>query len=316
MYNINTVQKVKAELENRRLGAISEAEGRNLEVRRRSERIANIDKELTKTGLLLFRTACAGEDIAPLRLRNQALCQKRREELVKLGYPADYTEVHYTCSLCSDTGFNGTEICRCQREMLILEGIKASGIGHLIEKQSFENFDLHHYARSGKDAEERMRSNFETAKVYAENFAQTRGNLLFMGPTGTGKTHLSTAIAKTVISKGFSVLYDSAQAIVSAYENDRFRSGYGKSEPESDKYTECDLLIVDDLGTEFVSPFTISCLYNLFNTRQNRGLSTIVSTNLSPKELTTRYEDRIYSRIVGSDYNILSFTGEDYRLMP
>ena len=159
-----------------------------------------------------------------------------------------------------------------------------------------------------------MKQNLARALAFVENFTPAKGNLLLLGTTGTGKTHISTAIAKSVIEQGFSVIYDSAQNIVAAYENDRFHSGYGQNEPEANKFTECDLLIIDDLGTEFVNSFTVSCLYNLFNTRQNRGLSTIISTNLSPKELTTRYEDRIYSRIIGNDYKILQFVGEDYRL--
>ena len=135
-----------------------------------------------------------------------------------------------------------------------------------------------------------------------------------IGTTGTGKTHLSTAIAKEVISKGYDVLYDSAQNIISEFENDRFHSGYGQTEQGARKYMECDLLIIDDLGTEFVNQFTISCLYNLINTRLNKGLCTIISTNLSPSEMSGKYEGRIISRIIGSDYRIMSFSGQDHRV--
>jgi DNA replication protein DnaC len=141
-----------------------------------------------------------------------------------------------------------------------------------------------------------------------------KGNLLLIGTTGTGKTHISTAIAKSVIEQGYSVLYDSAQNIISAYEDDRFRSGYGQGEHKSDKYTECDLLIIDDLGTEYSTPFSISSMYNLINTRQNRGLSTIISTNLPFDALAKKYEDRIFSRIIGRDSKILNFTGKDRRI--
>ena len=314
MYQRDIYRQVKEEIAKRRQNAIATAESRNLELRALSPAIDEIDRELTRTGLDLFRTACLGEDIAPLRERNQALCARRREEIVALGLPADYTEVHYTCEKCSDTGYVGTEVCSCLRSMLIYENMKMSGIGTLLERQSFDNFDLERYRRSGDECYERMRVNLARAKSYAELFPMKRGNLLLIGTTGTGKTHISTAIAKSVIEAGYSVLYDSAQNIISSYEDDRFRSGYGQAEHKSDKYTECDLLIIDDLGTEFVNSFTVSCLYNLLNTRQNRALATIISTNLSTKELTGRYEDRIYSRIIGSDYQILSFVGEDYRL--
>ena len=110
------------------------------------------------------------------------------------------------------------------------------------------------------------------------------------------------------------MLYESAQNIIDSFENDKFRSGYGQYEPTSTKYLECDLLILDDLGTEFSTQFAVSVIYNLITTRKNKGLSTIISTNLSAEELTKRYDDRIYSRIVGSDYTTLYFSGSDYRL--
>lgn len=314
MFQREIFQKVKNELESRRSGARALAEEHNLELRSLSPEIAEIDAELTKTGLRLFRAACAGEDITPIRERNLALQKKRTEHIVALGYAPDYTEVHYTCKKCSDTGYAGIEMCSCMREMLVLENLKASGIGKLVERQSFDNFDVERYRASGEEAYLRMKQNLARARAFAEDFTPAKGNLLLLGTTGTGKTHISTAIAKSVIEQGFTVLYDSAQNIIAAYENDRFHSGYGQSEPEANKFIECDLLIIDDLGTEFVNSFTVSALYNLFNTRQNRGLATIISTNLSPKELTTRYEDRIYSRIIGNDYKILQFVGEDYRL--
>ena len=311
MYGYDNYQKVKAEIEKRRLGAIAEADRRNLELRAISEDIRIIDAELVKTGLLLFKTACDGADINPIRERNLSLNATRRELLKSLGYPEDYTEPQYTCKKCSDSGFVGTAMCSCFREMLIKENIKSSGIGKLIERQSFENFSLAGY---DADVRELMEKNLNAAKSFAENFGGEEKNLLLIGPTGTGKTHISTSIAKVLIEKGVEVLYDSAQNIVSAFEKDKFKSGYGAYEPEGTKYLECELLILDDLGTEFISQFTVSCLYNLLNTRMNKGLATVISTNLSPVELSEKYEDRIYSRIVGQDSRILLFKGGDRRL--
>jgi len=311
MYGYENYQKVKAEIEKHRLAAIAEADRRNLELRAISEDVRNIDAELVKTGLLLFKTACEGADITPIRERNLFLNDTRRSLLKSLGYPEDYTETHYTCKKCSDSGFVGTAMCSCFREMLVKENIKSSGIGKLIERQSFENFSLSGY---DSDVRDLMEKNLAAAKEYAESFGGDGKNLLLIGPTGTGKTHLSTAIAKVLIEKGVEVIYDSAQNIVSAFEKDKFKSGYGAYEPEGTKYLECELLILDDLGTEFISQFTVSCLYNLLNTRMNKGLATIISTNLSPAELSEKYEDRIYSRIVGADTRILLFKGKDKRL--
>ena len=313
MYGYENYRKVKELIDKRRVDAISTAEQRNQEVAIVSEDILLIDKELRSTGLMLFKAACDGKDITPIRERNEALCRQRKSTLKKLGYPEDYTEPKYTCTECSDSGFVGTRMCRCMRELLIKENIKSSGMGNLIEKQSFDNFSLDRYI-GDEETYKRMKSNFLAAKKFAENFGGAGKTMLFVGKTGTGKTHLSTAIAKAVIEAGFEVIYDSAQNIVLAFENDKFRSGYGPYEPKADKYLECDLLILDDLGTEFTNQFTVSCLYNLINTRQNRGLATVISTNLSAKELSEKYEDRIYSRIVGSDSKILFFGGKDQRL--
>jgi DNA replication protein DnaC len=313
MYSRENYIKAKEEIENRRKGAIATAESRNLELREKYESIRAIDAELSGTGLKLFKLACSGGDIAPLKARNELLVKERRALLVSLGYPEDYTDLKYTCEKCSDTGFAGTKMCACLRELLLRKNIMSSGIGKLIDKQSFDNFDLEWY-RDKEENYKNMSRNLKTAKNYAATFGSRPRNLFLIGSTGCGKTHLSTAIAAEVISRGFDVLYDSAQNIISAYENDRFRAGYGQRELESAKYTECELLIIDDLGTEFVNQFTISTLYNLINTRQNKGLSTIISTNLSFEELGAKYEGRIYSRIVGCDYEVLFFGGRDHRI--
>jgi DNA replication protein DnaC len=313
MYTRENYTISKAEIEKRRLDAIATAEERNKELALISPEIRVIDKELSGTGLLLFKTACSGGDITPIRERNTALVKKRRELLVSLGYPADYTDVHYTCKECSDTGFVGTRMCSCLKQLLITKNIQSSGMGNLIDKQSFENFNLAVH-KSKPEVYARMERNIRIAKAFAEGFASHHDNLLLIGTTGTGKTHISTAIAKVVISQGFDVLYDSVQNIINDFENDKFRSGYNQTESAGAKYLECDLLIIDDLGAEFVSQFSVSALYNLINTRQNKGLSTIISTNLSGPELAGKYDGRIYSRIIGADYTVLRFEGNDYRI--
>lgn len=313
MYTRENYALAKAEIEKRRLDAISTAEERNADLALESEEIRNIDKELSKTGLLIFKTACDGGDIDAVRARNTELQEERRKILVKLGYPEDYTAVHYTCKDCSDTGFVGTKMCKCLKQLLITKNIQSSGMGNLIDKQSFDNFNLDVY-KNNPDVLARMERNLKFARAFADNFARHHDNLLLIGTTGTGKTHISTAIAKAVISQGFDVLYDSVQNIVNDFERDKFRSGYN-SEQTSDKYNECDLLIIDDLGAEFITQFSVSALYNLINTRQNKGLSTIISTNLSASELAGKYEGRIYSRIIGADYTVLRFEGDDRRIM-
>ena len=313
MYTRENYALSKAEIEKRRLDAIATAEERNAMLAIESSEIREIDKELSGTGLLLFKTACMGGDIEAIRKRNTELNAKRRQVLVKLGYPEDYTDVHYTCKTCSDTGFVGTKMCTCLKQLLITKNIQSSGMGNLIDKQSFENFSLDVF-NATPEIKARMERNLKIAKAFADNFANHHGNLLLIGTTGTGKTHISTAIAKTVITQGFDVLYDSAQNIIDDFETDKFKSGYNRAESLSEKYLECELLIIDDLGAEFVTQFSVSALYNLINTRQNKGLSTIISTNLSAGELAGKYEGRIYSRIIGADYTVLRFEGNDHRI--
>ena len=315
MYARENYGKVKAIIEARRQKAIKDSETKNVEVSLMSEDIRLIDAELRGTGLRIFKLACDGADITPLRERNLFLVEERKKCLVRLGLPDDYTEVHYTCPECSDTGFVNGKMCKCFKEMLITENIKSSGMGNLIDKQSFENFDIERY-KGNPEGYKKIQKAIEDIKNFIDNFGKAPQTLLFVGKTGTGKTHMSTAIAKALIEKGYEVLYDSSQNIVEAFEHDRFKSGYGAYEPKGDKYLECDLLILDDLGTEFVNQFTLSCLYNLINTRQNKGRSTIISTNLSATELTAKYEDRIYSRLVGKDSKVVLFVGKDSRLDP
>ncbi len=306
-------QKAKAEVEARRNAARAQADGRNEIVRAESEEIRKIDEELTKTGMLIFKTAVDGGDIAPIRERNKELQARRRRALVELGYPEDYTDVKYSCPECSDTGAVGTRVCRCLKEIIIKERIASSAMGKLIEQQSFDNFDLSCYSYDPKVAE-KMKMILAMAKNYVRDFDKNRDNLLLIGPTGTGKTHISTAIARELIHKGYDVIYDSTQNIISDFEADRFRSNYGREENRAEKYLDCTLLIIDDLGTEFSNQFTVSTIYNLLNERQNKGLATVISTNLSPDELARKYEDRIYSRIIGGTSKILPFEGKDRRV--
>lgn len=313
MYSYENYHKVKEEIEKRRTDAIARAEARAEKLRSESEEIRAIDEQLSKTGLLIFKTACSGGDIAPIKEQNKLLNARRGEILKKMGYPEDYSDVKYSCPKCSDSGYiNGAKMCSCFHEALVRATIASSGIGDLIEKQSFENFSLDYY-KANPEIYKRMKSNLDRAKAYVKGFKDNKANLLLIGTTGTGKTHISTAIAREIIEQGYDVIYDSIHNIISDFEDDKFKSGYSYTEQKSEKYLECDLLIIDDLGTEFSSQFTISCIYNLLNSRMNHGKATLISTNLSPEELSSKYEGRIYSRLVGRS-TLLLFEGEDRRL--
>ena len=233
--------------------------------------------------------------------------QKRAELLAQNGYPADYSDIHYRCEACGDTGFIGTKMCRCMREELVLAGYESSGIGRLMQTQNFDSFSLDFYPPSERGS---MEANYRTLREFATHFDKHRGeNYLLIGGTGLGKTHLSTSVARAVIDGGFDVVYDTAQGVFSAFEAAQFGR---EADAGEEKYLRCELLIMDDLGTELTNNFTVSCLYNIINTRLNNNLSTIINTNLTHSELRTRYADRITSRLFG-EFRPLMFTGNDIR---
>ena len=315
-YLAEQIREVRQRIADRRLSAVEAAEGRRREVEAKSPEIAKIDASLAKTAQRIFEISAAGPDgvrekVEQLRRENEELLAERRAILEVLGYPGDYTEIRYVCPICRDTGYDGTKMCACMKRELILEGFRASGIGHLIEKQSFENFSLDYY-RSSKEDYDLMEKTLEAAKEFAETVPPRSGNLLMVGGTGLGKTHLSTAIARRVIERGYEVRYESVQNVIAAYEYDRFRSGRDGEDERSAIYLDAELLILDDLGTELVNAFSISAIYHLLNTRINREKPTIISTNLMPEELQAKYSDRIVSRLLG-EYRVLLFKGTNVR---
>lgn len=283
------------------------------EVYARCPEIEAIDRRLAGTGFALVRVAMEKVDVearvAALKEENLALQAKRAGLLSSLGLPENYTDVIPVCPHCRDTGRLAQGLCSCMKQMLIEAGYRSSGLGALLKKQSFDNFSLHFYK---DEALKYATLALQTAKEFAESFEKTGRNLLFMGGTGLGKTHLSTAIAKRAIERGFDVVYETAQNVIADFEYDRFKSGYGDTESKSEKYFECDLLIMDDLGAELTNQFTVSSLYNIINTRINLGKSMIINTNLGQKNLFERYDERIASRLFG-EFDPFLFRGVDIR---
>ncbi len=319
-YSKENYIKVKNTLELMRKSALAEAEQRLRELHTLHPDIKNIDAELSKTGLLVMGEISKGgndleERIENIKLDNMELQSHRKALLRKYGYPEDYSDIKYACSECSDTGAVGNKMCRCMKRMLSVEGMKSSGIAKLFESQKFETFDLSYYSIDQR-CYNLMRTTLRICKQYAESFdSTTRENLLLCGNTGLGKTHLSTAIAGVVIDRGFDVCYNSVQNIMSEFEAERFQKNYSdKPSGALNKYFECDLLIIDDLGTETVTQFTVSCLYNIVNTRVVSGKPVIINTNLTHEDMRKKYTDRIASRLFG-EFTVLMFQGRDIRFL-
>lgn len=299
-----------------------EFEQRRETLYRLDPRLRQIDRELRQTMSRLIATALRkGTDpraaVATLRNRNLTLQRERADILTALRQPADALELKPACYLCGDTGYDKRgKICHCLRNYYASE--QKQELSHLLDlgNQSFDTFDLSYYSQTvwpdyGISPRENMQARYESCVNYACHFGEKQDNLLMFGPAGLGKTHLSAGIAREVSDQGFSVVYDTAAHIFSRFEAEKF----GRDEDATgdvNRMLTCDLLILDDLGTEMLTSFVQSALYRIVNTRLMEKRDTIISTNLEPEDLGRRYSPQIASRIEG-EYRLIPFFGEDIR---
>ena len=305
-YSKDALSKATQIIEGRRNKAQRTQLARHLEVTEKLPIISKYEAELSVSGLAVAKAIGMGKD-----------AKQYIEELssLNLSIQENYLEVPYTCTKCEDTGFTGGYVCECRKELLKeLAGIELASVSPS-EKCRFDNFSLDYYplpvdSRLGVSPKKRMSEILEYCKCYAEDFSPDSESLYMHGATGLGKTHLSLAIANVVAEKGFRVIYDSAQNLLSSLEKEKF--SYSISGEREKEVLECDLLIIDDLGSEFSTQFTTAAVYNIVNTRNNRSKPVIISTNLTDTELEAKYSQRITSRIIG-EYVSLLFIGRDIR---
>ena len=310
------IRRAKEIIANRRASSISAYELHNAEASAKIPEFKEITAELNLTGLKIMGAALGKNDVSVsidrIHEEYDALVTRKRELLRMFGYPEDYCDIHFHCPKCSDTGYVGINICECLRRELIFISLETSGLYNLVKEQNFSTFSLDYY--TGEDKTYMMR-NFTILRAFCEKFVPGQSDsFLFIGATGLGKTHLSSSVACSLIEKGAYVVYETSLKLFGDYEMRRFgSSGYTDDESDDiDRYIDCDLLIIDDLGCEMTNQFTVSCLYNLINTRMMRHKSTVISTNLTQAELRKRYSDRIASRLF-SEYKPLYFRGYDIR---
>lgn len=288
----------------------------------RRPRLRQIEQELGQTMSRIISGALRrGTDPRPaietLRDENLSLQREKREILSELGLPEDYLEEKPACALCGDTGYRGGEVCLCLRRYYAREQQKELSRMLDLGSQSFDTFSLEWYSDRARDGgvspQENMKAVYDVCAEYAYQFGKKPGNLLLFGAPGLGKTHLSAAIAREVSGKGYSVVYDTAAHVFEQFEAQKFsREEDEEISADVERVLQCDLLILDDLGTEMVTAFVQSALYRIVNTRLMEKKSTILNTNLTPGELGRRYSPQIASRIEG-EYQILPFLGEDIR---
>lgn len=321
-YEQSVLRRATARLEAQRKAREEAQERLRSEIYAKLPRVAAIDRELRRTITQIIAASLRdGSDPVPaigvIRDKNLSLQAEKAALLTEHGYPADALDDKPACPKCSDTGWVGANMCACLKALCTEEQIRELSKLLDLGEQSFDSFSLDYYSPLPWPGEslsprENMEFIFDVCSSYARKFGRFYfRNLFLTGAPGLGKTFLSACIARTVSESGFSVVYDTAISIFAKLENDKFRPDE-ETAAEVRRCEGCDLLILDDLGTEMTTSFVQSALYQLVNGRMIAGRSTIISTNLAPEELGQRYGAAILSRIEGG-YEILPFFGEDIR---
>ena len=320
-YSAEIVKKARARLETEKADRESEYQRHLIEAYKRLPRLLEIDKQMRQTVLAAIQLAFAqGADttkaLEEAKQKNLAL-QQERAELVNAHFEEGFLDDSPICSQCGGNGYIGATMCECLQELCRQEQKKALSVlsGN---KENFSQFRLEYYSdqydpKYGASPRDIMKLNFERCRRYATTFTENSGNLMFIGGTGLGKTFLSACIAGTVADRGYSVVYETASRLFSKMEQAKF-TGSEEARAEVAKYNACDLLILDDLGTEMPGQFVTAALYGLLNERLLDGKPMVISTNLNVDEMTRRYSPQIASRIHG-EFSRLTFVGDDIRVM-
>ncbi|MEG1857773.1 MAG: ATP-binding protein [Pseudoflavonifractor sp.] len=326
-YEQAVLRRATAKLDTMRKQREEQDEARKREIYRKLPRVAEIDRQLRRTIVDIISSSLrSGTDPVPaigvIRDKNLSLQAERTQLLVAHGYPADGLDPHPACPKCGDTGWQGAEMCACLKALCAEEQIRELSKLLDLGEQSFDSFALDYYStvpRSGGiSPRENMEMVYEICGDYARKFGRYYFNNLFLsGAPGLGKTFLSACIARTVSENGFSVVYDTAVNIFARFEEQKFSRDADdtrQARDETRRYRSCDLLILDDLGSEMTTPFVQSALYTLINARLTADKKTVISSNLSMDEVRRRYAPQIASRLEG-EYRVLPFFGDDIRIL-
>lgn len=319
-YKRSVYIKAKEILAQRKAKAEKEAEIRHSAAVAACPEILTIEREMASHGADVVKAVGMGanldEYILSLAKANLKAQQRRKELLKEAGFPEDYLDVKYTCEICKDTGFNKEFYCQCYRKLIRDVAREELGVNSPLKRCTFDSFRLDTYpdvadSLTGVNQREHMKNTFEYCKDYAENFTTDTQGLFMYGKTGLGKTHLSLAIANVVIDKGYDVYYGSVQSIMDKLEAERF-GRLPREDSIKEDILNCDLLIIDDLGTEFSTQYTNAEIYNIINSRMLSSLPTIISTNLDMNQIAEKYTQRVASRIIGNCMAVY-FCGKDLR---
>lgn len=320
-----TLRDILRSYEKRRDLAKLQLEERQKDVYSQIPEIKDIDEEISKLGLSLIKLVLQNPKdkdsiVGDAKNKIDKLKEKKEALLNKFNVPSGYLEIIYNCKVCNDKGFlQSGQKCNCFKQEIVNEAYKMSNLSRMLNTQNFSNFDGSLF--SAKKAEgfnvsprQSISEIFNICDDFVKNFEiDNNENLLFYGDTGLGKTFMSNCIAKEILDKGHIVIYQTAFKMFEIIEDYKFKNA--DEHISKDNYNnifECDLLIIDDLGTELANSFTNSELFNILNTRLLNGKKTIISTNLTPSQLGEDYTQRIFSRIFDR-FRMVKFIGDDLR---
>ena len=290
--------------ERRREDARHAAEEAKQEVRRRIPEYIQIEKQITDLAMESAAKALDGDTkaVAAMKVGIGELTKKQQKLLADNGFAPDFLEEKYICPDCRDTGYiNGSQKCHCLKQAMIRYTYRQSNIEEILSRENFDTLSLDHYT----DAEcEKMKDIIAACKSFADDFGRRYENILLLGNVGVGKTFLTNCMAKAVLDKGYSVIYFTSIRLFDTLSREVFGRDEDRSLDSLHDIYSCDLLIIDDLGTENVNSFVAGRLFDIINERNIRRRATIISTNLSFEELDARYTDRNFSRIF-ANYHVL-----------
>lgn len=300
-----------------------ELERRRSEVFAIAPRVREIEEELDRYGIRMLNLIASGQcdekqAVSSITAQNKEFVKERERLLTQAGFEKDYLEIPPVCPRCEDSGFEDNKLCSCLQHEITAIALKEANLSEVLAGQTFENFKLSYYSDEyveeyGCSPRENMQAILSECRSFVQNFDASQENLLLCGSCGLGKTFLSSAIANELIKQGRDVLYVSCNALFPILEDMHFgRDVSAEAEYIVKKLSECELLIMDDLGSEFVTQFTCAELFRIINTRIILDKKMIISTNLNRSMLKNTYNERIASRITGG-FSILEFLGDDIR---
>lgn len=293
---------------------------RRLEISKKLPEVLDIERQIAK--LCINLSVISFKDITDreqnfknLKEKITDLRIKKSELLAANGYPIDYVSRHYLCNKCKDTGYIGSKKCTCYKQKLVKLYYKDSHLHLILKNNNFEHFNINYYSsnRTGEEPKS-PRKNMEEKIIpfvmnYIKNFSSSNTNLFFYGNSGTGKTFLSNCIAKDLLDRGFLVVYRTADDIIQELKKIKFEN----NSTLEDLLLNCDLLVLDDLGTEQITDFSSTELFNLLNKKLLMNKKMLISSNYSLEKLSRTYSERITSRLFGN-FNLFKFYGEDIRV--